>query len=90
MSTRVIARFHPQAWVNKYAVEVDPEGEVEFDVTAEILAMGQEKACSLKDDDYDSDHLRFAASAPQWMKDWAGPFYVSVEFAISNYFHKEG
>lgn len=33
MSTRFIARFNPQAWVKDYAIEVDPEGEQEWDAT---------------------------------------------------------
>mgnify|MGYP001597314909 CR=1 FL=1 len=55
---RIIAEFVPQAWVNDYAVTVDPEGETEFDVTDRIVAMGREAALKIKDDDYPSDHLR--------------------------------
>lgn len=64
------AIFHPQAWINDYAVEVDAEGETEWecgDVPADM-----------RDDDYDSDDLRFHENAPQWVKDWSGPFYVEI------------
>ena len=36
---RILATFHPQAWVNDYACPVDPEGETTFDVTDHILAL---------------------------------------------------
>jgi len=64
------ARFHPQAWVNDYAITVDPEGEVEWEVG--------EEAASLTDDSYESDDLRFHPNAPDWVKDWSGPFYIEI------------
>lgn len=82
----IIARFHPQAWVNNYAIAVDPEGPTEFDVTAEIVAMGREAALAITDDDFKGDNLRFAAAAPQWVRNWSGPFYVEVAEAIAAYF----
>lgn len=89
MTKRIIARFHPQAWVNDYAVPVDPEGEVEFDVTDAILAMNRDKALALEDDTYDTDDLQYSAHAPEWIKEWSGPFYVEVAGAIESYFEEE-
>lgn len=82
--TAYTATFIPQAWVNDYAVEVDIEGENEFDVTAEIneiIAKG--KPIPLSDTD-ESDDLRFAKSAPQWVKDWGGPFFIYVTEVEAN------
>lgn len=79
---RVIARFHPQAWINNYAVEVDPEGPVEFDVTDAVLAMSRAEAWALADDDYDTDFLRELSTAPEWIRDWRGPFRVEVADAV--------
>ena len=63
-------RFHPQAWINDYAVEVDAEGPTEFEVG--------EVAADVRDDSYPSDNLRDHENAPQWVKDWGGPFYVEI------------
>ena len=86
MTKRIMATFHPQAWQNDYAIAVDPEGEVEFDVTPEVVAMGKEEARKVKDDQYESDDLRTADAAPDWIKNWNGPFYVEVEQSIEDYF----
>ena len=65
-----IAVFHPQAWLNDYAVEVDPEGDTTFDVGTVPE--------SVEDDSYESDRLRDHDNAPQWIKDWHGPFWIEV------------
>ncbi len=83
---RIIATFVPQVWVNDYAMEVDPEGEDTWDVTDEILAMPREKALALQDCDYESDALRELPSAPEWVRDWGGPFSVVVEDSIKEFF----
>lgn len=83
----IIARFHPQAWINNHAVEVDPEGPVEWDVTEAIMVMGREQALNLRDDDYPSDELRFTENAPQWVREWSGPFWVEVADSIKAYFN---
>ena len=49
-------RFHPQAWINDYAVDCDPEGEVECFVEFE----GELP----EDDTYDSDDLRYLEGVP--------------------------
>lgn len=64
------AIFHPQAWVNDYAIDVDPEGKTEWNV--EIVPD------DLEDNSYESDELRFHDNAPQWVKDWSGPFWVEI------------
>ena len=64
-------KFHPQAWVNNYAIEADPEGpqewEAEWDGNAPIP----------DDNSFESDELRFLSS-PQWVREWRGPFYVEI------------
>jgi hypothetical protein len=79
----------PQAWQNDFAVEVDAEGPTVWDVTDEVLAMGKENALKLGDDRHLSDNLRFSPTAPKWIQDWSGPFYVRVEEAIRDYFAQE-
>jgi hypothetical protein len=68
--------FTPQAWVNDYAISVDPEGPTEW----EMEFAGTE----LPDDNsYESDDLRDSPEAPDWVREWSGPFYVSVELLES-------
>ena len=87
-SGKVIAIFHPQAWVNDYAISVDPEGSVEFDITSTIIEMGRDVALKIQDDQYSSDDLRDVASAPEWIRHWSGPFYVEVEESIAEFFEQ--
>lgn len=88
-SKRIIARFTPQAWINDYAVDVDPEGETEWDVTAYILTMDREEVLSISDNEYSSDHLKADPNAPRWIRDWHGPFYITVEDQIKEFFDVE-
>lgn len=82
----VTARFHPQAWVNDYAIDADPDGPVEFDVTPEVMAMGEDMARAVSNDTGDSDNLRDAMNAPAWIKEWSGPFWIEVEDSIEEFF----
>jgi hypothetical protein len=83
---RVIARFHPQAWINDVAVPVDPEGPTEFDVTDHILTIGRRRALRLVDDAWDTDEMRALPCAPQWIREWSGPFYITVKDSITEFF----
>lgn len=90
---RITAEFVPQAWVNDNAIIVDPKGETTWDVTDEILRIEKEKGAlyvaSLQDDQYETDEFRYSANAPQWVKDWCGPFYIRVEQAIQDYYEED-
>lgn len=86
---RIIAAFIPQSWIDDYAVAIDPQGPATFDVTAEIVAMGRDAALKLRDDTDPTDALRHAATCPQWIKDWNGPFIIEVEQAIEAYFDED-
>lgn len=66
----ITVRFVPQVWVNDYAYNVDPEGEDTWEVPIQDIV-------DIEPDDYESDDLRHADNAPQWVKDWSGPFYVT-------------
>jgi len=86
MTKQIIAKFYAQAWVNDYAIDVDPEGETEWNVTDDIIALGKEAALNIKDNRDESDNLRYSEKAPQWVKEWRGPFYITVENSIGDYF----
>lgn len=66
---RFAATFRPQAWSNDYAVEVDPEGETEWQV----------EAGELQPDRFDLDYLQASLNAPAWVRDWSGPFEIELE-----------
>jgi hypothetical protein len=83
---RVLAEFTPQTWVGDSALVVDPEGDTVWDVTPEIVAMGRQKASALTDSDYSSDNLRYAHNAPEWVREWSGPFYVEVSEQIEAFY----
>lgn len=78
---RITAEFSPEAWFNDHAIEVDPEGDTSIDITYEMLLIGREEACEL--DSADSDHLRDSVRAPDWIRDWTGPFTITVDDEIS-------
>lgn len=67
----ITAEFLPQAWVNDYGVEADPEGDTVWQVYAHEIELDQP----------DLDHLHTSLNAPDWVKDWNGPFevYITVE-----------
>lgn len=81
---RVMAHFQPQADVDDYAMDID--GAYEFDVTALVEKMGRKKALRIEDGQLSSDELwrDWVANHPD--KDHDGPFRVTVEEAIEEYF----
>lgn len=85
-SERFTARFSPQAWVRDYAIEVDPEGDTEWDVTAEFATLPSDyRAMLLEEIDRTDDEaldrddaLKGDPNAPEWVREWRGPFDIYV------------
>lgn len=71
MSVKLHIEFHPQAWVNDYAIDVDPEGPT----IAEVEFSGVEIP---EDNSYESDDLRHLPGCPTWWAEWSGPFWVCI------------
>ena len=69
-------RFHPEAWINDNAVEVDAEGPVKFLVPYEDCF--DQDGNHMKNNSYESDDLRFHDNSPKWMKNWDGPFWIEI------------
>ncbi|MCP4083104.1 MAG: hypothetical protein GY743_23025 [Planctomycetaceae bacterium] len=67
---QVRLNFIPQAWVNDYAIPVDPEGETEWVVDQGKIDF------DFYEDHYKRDDLRYEGNAPQWIQVWDGPFEV--------------
>lgn len=82
---RLLVTFHPQAWVKDNAISVDP-GPTEIDVTEVVLSMDRDYALTMEDNSYESDGLMHALSAPDWVRNWTGPFYIECHEAIQAYF----
>lgn len=69
------ARFFPQAWINDYAVDIDADGETDWNLTDAEAAQALSEArrpCP------DLDYLREHADAPTWVREYPGPFRVEL------------
>ena len=75
MLKQIKAIFTPQVWINRdYGMNVDPPGPDEW-----FVSVTEKELERLEWDAYARDDLRFDDSAPQWVKDWQGPFEVDIE-----------
>lgn len=83
------ARFTPEAWSNNNAIEVDPEGPTTWNCTAVVEAhAGYFKRLVTREfggvwnDDGElldnDDVLKGDPAAPQWVREWRGPFTIYV------------
>lgn len=64
--------------MNDYAIPVDPEGDTTWDATSYIEQMREShpswaKTTLERGKDYD-DILREDPNAPEWIREWRGPF----------------
>jgi hypothetical protein len=84
---RYAAHFTPEAWVNNYAIEVDPGGPQEWDCTAyarehldylaRLYARCEPPGSPAEVTDND-DVFKHDPAAPQWVRDWQGPFTIRI------------
>lgn len=84
---RVIARFHGGVIQGGRWLSVEPPGESTWDVTPEIISVHEMTALAITDDDFTSENFALAKSAPQWIREWIGPFRIEVQEQIRAYFH---
>lgn len=68
------AKFIPQAWINGYAVEVDALAEN----TWEITSAAANEAIGMARNSLDWDYLREDDRAPEWVREYPGPFEVEL------------
>ena len=68
--------FQPEAWVNDYAIAVDDEGEDIWVVTDETAARVFEAVAA--DGGVDLDFAREDDNTPEWVREWSGPFTITV------------
>lgn len=67
-------RFHPQAWFQDHALDIEPEGETTFEVDARHLEAYSENARK-----YELEPYLNLPQLPAWILDWRGPFWFAVE-----------
>lgn len=79
--------FVPQRWVRDYAVNVDPEGPTTWDASDIFYAAPPDQQELFFESGYESDSLRDSVNAPQWVKDWDGPFYIYVDPVFEGKFY---
>ena len=80
---KLICQFIPQVWQGKrddYALCVDPLGpdEWEMDMAEVEHLTGVTDLDRLDDDPFARDELRFSKTAPDWVKNWTGPFEINL------------
>ena len=85
---RYEAVFTPQVWHNNRAHEVDPKGPTEWDCTAAVNDPANADYFNTKAREEISkqeggwidlhDILRDDPAAPAWVREWAGPFTITV------------
>ncbi len=95
MHQQFVATFVPQAWVNDYAIDVDPEGPTEWDATVAFQQLPWqyrerlEAAMNARGSALDADdRLQTDPRAPEWVRAWSGPFslYVRMEYVDERLF----
>lgn len=76
MKNTVRIRFIPQEWYHDCAINVDAPGSCEFDVP-KVDAVNSRNEW-LRDHSNASDALKYHKNAPQWIRDWTGPFEIEI------------
>jgi hypothetical protein len=85
---RVIARFHGGVIQGDRWLNVVPPGDPTWDVTAEIISVHEMTALAITDDDFTSENFALAKSAPEWIRNWKGPFRIELQEQIRAYFEQ--
>jgi hypothetical protein len=71
--------FVAQEWDEGYLIDVDPHGPLTWTVhKSEFLALFPD-AESFASKHQDRDSLRLHDNAPEWVREWTGPFEVELE-----------
>lgn len=66
---RLTAHFRAETWVRDYAMGVDSQGADSWTVMAHDLIIHNS----------DLDFLRDSTNAPRWVREWSGPFTITLE-----------
>jgi hypothetical protein len=69
------ATFHPRVWVGDFEADQGIVRAATYDVTDEIARLGHIPAVDISG----SDVMQFSEHAPQWVKNWVGPFWIGIK-----------
>jgi len=83
---RIVARFHPQTVIGDGCYDADVLGDDRIDATYELKLMGEEAVTAMQDSDDEAEALKEAVRAPEWVREWYGPFSVDVRNAAAGYY----
>jgi len=83
---RIVAQFRPQISIGESCYDADPLGNDRIDVTYELKLMGEDAVRAMEDSDDEAEALKDAVRAPEWVREWYGPFGVSVRDAAAEYY----
>jgi hypothetical protein len=79
MTVRYIADFSPEAWIRDQAIPVDPEGPTEWETHFDGLTDEAKNRILSHEDGLDNDDLlKDDPAAPEWVREWRGPFSIHV------------
>ena len=70
-SAKILASFHPQAWLNGCAIGVDAGGQCSWSIDLSDLDAEEDS----------NDYLVGTSEAPSWIKSWSGPFEITLDFS---------
>lgn len=79
-----MAEFTAEAWLNDHAISVDPEGDTVWDATVAVKESSEyfSREAARNGDWIDvqdnSDVLKDDPNAPEWVREWSGPFTIRV------------
>jgi len=82
--TTIVCTFVPQYWGGPkydYVYPADPEGDTvwEMPMTEVTQLTSVSNMQHMDNDPYARDDLRHSKNAPQWVKNWSGPFEIEWE-----------
>ncbi len=75
----ITLNFLPQAWWNDHAIEVDPSGPTDWTIPLSVILQRFPSEVDWHAKAEDRDDLRHEGDAPQWIRDWSGPFEVRLD-----------
>lgn len=75
---RFTAEFSAQAWLSNHALSVDPDGDTTWDVTEHLKMLRPDLRPLVLKPGLERDGLREAKTAPQWVREWSGPFEIEL------------
>lgn len=83
--SRIIATFIPKVLKDGIYSNADVALAL-IDVTEELTFLGKTTSMDIQDDSFESNVLRECKGAPDWVKQWSGPFSVNVAQSVEDFY----